>query len=127
MLSARMPFPTVPCSIYVPTFSTDEFGNDVPSYDVEPVETECSYAPGLYLADTRDQFDFADPSGDVSRVTFFLPKALDVASLRGALVEVEVATGRTETYKVEGDPISFMRGATPGDRSWAFVGVVHHG
>ena len=125
MLSFRMPFPRVPCEIYVPTYTQDDFGNDVPDWDVTPIETECSFATGRYRSETRDDFSPADPHGDDSIVTFFLPKTM-AGRLRGAIIRVTV-DGEELDFHVVGDPLSYMRDATPGDMSWAVEGVLRSG
>lgn len=127
MLSARMPFPRVPCEIVLPTFAKDSFGNEVATYDGEPIETECSFAPGLYrTASTDDSYQPADPHGDDTVMTFFFPKELD-EELRGAIVRIDVGGGRVSEFHVVGNPRSYMRDATPGDMSWSVEVVEHRG
>lgn len=127
MLSRRMPFPRVACEIYVPTLEEDDFGNEVPDYDVEPIETECSYAPGTRAAQTEDDFDVDRPMGDRLTVTFFLPKTLD-ADLRGAIIAVDSGDSMAGIeFHVVGDPHSYMREATPGDMSWCVEAVANLG
>ena len=125
-----MPFRPVPCSIWLPTYAQDAWGNEVPSYGEEPdIETTCVYAPGYRLPDTSDDMEDGRPHGDRMRVTFFLPKTLS-ADLRGALIacpqEADPAMAETR-FAVEGRPTSYMRDNTPGDYSWAVEGVTFLG
>ena len=129
MLARRMPFARVPCEIALPTFETDAFGNEVPAWDWDgSLETECSYAPGIYrTAATDDSFKPADPHGDDVTMTFYLPKELD-CDLRGAILRVDVGGGAgPQDFHVVGAPHSYMRDATPGDMSWVVEGVLHLG
>lgn len=127
MLDRRMPFPRVPCTVVLPTFSRDAFGNEVATWDGGEVCTECSFAPGIYrTASTRDSFQPADPHGDDVNMTFYFPKSLD-CDLRGALIRLDVGDGRDTEFRVVGSPTSYMREATPGDMSWVVEGVLHLG
>ena len=127
MLSRKMPFPRVPCNIWLPIVDgRDAYGNERPFYSVLPdIVTECSYAPGYRSPDTSDDIEDGRPHGDEVRVTFFLPKSLD-ADLRGALIkavpEDDPSMARMR-FSVVGEPRSYMRDATPGDMSWCVVGV----
>ena len=125
-----MPFASVPCSIWLPTFETDEWNNEVASYPDEPsIETRCCYAPGDRRPDTSDDIEQERPHGDAVRLTFFLPKELD-ADLRGAQIACHPSDdawldGRR--FAVEGAPRSYHRANTPGDYSWVVEGVAHLG
>lgn len=127
MLSHPMPFPRVPCRIYLPQeWGIDAYGNEITSYPEFPdIETECSYAPGRYSPDTENDIEDGRPHGVQDTVTFYLPKTLDV-DLRGALIQVlppDDARMASLKFRVVGDPHSYMRGATPGDMSWSVEGV----
>ena len=121
MLTAPMPFPRVPCSVWLPAYgSRDAYGNVVVTYGESPdIVTECSYAPSA----TKDDIEEGRPHGDEDRVTFYLPKTFD-ADLRDALLSVTTTDGMGGIrFRVVGDPHSYMRDATPGDMSWAVEGV----
>jgi len=127
MLSRRMPFPRVPCRIWLPQLGErDAYGNEAVSFNEDPdIVTECSYAPGDRRPDTSDDIEDGRPHGDELRVTFFLPKTLD-ADLRGALIQAvptDDAHMAALRFSVVGDPHSYMRDATPGDMSWSVEGV----
>lgn len=126
-----MPFPSVPCSIWLPTGGTeDAYGNVTYEYATKAdIETTCCYAPGYARADTSDEFDNDHPHGDMVRVIFFLPKTV-TADLRGARIECYPTDDTAMSGKqfcVVGDPKSYMRAATPGDYSWYVEGVAHLG
>lgn len=130
MLGRPMPFRAVPCLVWLPTYSRDEWGNEVPGYPDEPsVTTTCCYAPGRYGTDTSNDIEDGRPNGERVRMTFFLPKSFD-SDLRGALIAAAapddpLVAGRV--FAVVGAPSSFMRDNTPGDYSWAVEGVEHLG
>lgn len=127
MLGTPMPFPRVPCQIWLPTFGErDPYGNEQVTYAEDPdIVMECCYAPGYATPDTRDRIEDGRPHEDEARVMFYLPKTLD-ADLRGALIRAlppNDASMASHRFSVVGDPHSFMREATPGDMSWCVVGV----
>ena len=130
LFSMRMPFAAVPCSIWLPTVTQDEWGNDVLSYgERADIATTCCYAPGDRRPDTSDDIEEDRPNGDEVRLTFFLPKALS-ADLRGALIACHPTDdpwldGRQ--FAVEGVPTSYPRASTPGDYSWSVEGVARLG
>lgn len=126
-----MPFPSVPCSIWLPTYGEpDAWGNRNATYTTEPtIQTTCCYAPGYARADTGDEYEQDRPYGDMVRMMFFLPKTLS-ADLRGARIEcypTDDPAVSGQTFDVVGDPHSYMRAATPGDYSWYVEGVAHLG
>lgn len=121
MLFARMPFPRVPCSVWIPERGPrDAYGNENVTYSEDPdIVTECSYAPSA----SKDDIEQDRPHGDVDRVIFYLPKTFD-ADLRDALISVTTTDAMSgQRFRVVGDPHSYMRDATPGDMSWAVEGV----
>lgn len=127
MLRFPMPFRSVPCSIWLPTWvGPDEYGNTVLEYGIEPdVETRCCYAPGYRKPDTSDDIEEGRPYGDRATMTFFLPKDVD-ADLRMALIacyppDDSVVSGKV--FRVVGEPYSYPRANTPGDYSWAVEAV----
>lgn len=131
MLSMRMPFPAVPCLIWLPVGSAeDAYGNVTYSYADQPdIETTCVYAPGDTAPETSDEIADGRPYGDRLRVTFFLPKTV-CADLRGALIQclpLDDATLASMLFRVEGVPTSYPRDAVPGDYSWSVRGVEHLG
>lgn len=126
-----MPFPSVPCSIWLPvTGAEDAYGNAAYTYSEKPdIETRCCYAPGYARADTSDEYDNEHPHGDMVRMIFFLPKEV-TDDLRGARIECHPTNDPDMsgmTFDVVGDPHSYMRDATPGDYSWYVEGVAHLG
>lgn len=127
MLSMRMPWPRVPCRIWLQKLApADEYGNRVPYHDDEPdIRTECCYAPGRYKPDTSDDIEPGRPWGDQMVMTFYLPKSLH-ADLRGALIQAlpsDDAAVASMRFAVMGNPTSYMRAATPGDMSWSVEGL----
>lgn len=127
MLSMRMPWPRVPCRIWLQKLSAeDEYGNRVPYHSEQPdIETECCYAPGRSKPDTADDIEPGRPWGDEVHMTFYLPKTLQ-ADLRGALIQAvpaDDAAVAAMRFSVVGNPTSYMRAATPGDMSWSVEGV----
>lgn len=127
MLNYHMPWPRVPCRIWLPKLSTrDEYGNQTPYFDAAPdIETECCYAPGRSKPDTEDDIELGRPWGDQLAMTFYLPKTLQ-ADLRGARIQAlppNDASVASMTFSVVGNPTSYMREATPGDMSWSVEGV----
>ena len=131
MISFPMPFPSVPCSIWLPIESSeDEYGNKNVSYHEQPdITTTCCYAPGNSKPDTSDDIEDGRPHGARAGMTFFLPKSLS-ANLRDALIacyppDDPIISGRQ--YAVVGDPVSYPRAATPGDYSWCVEGVTYLG
>lgn len=131
MISRRMPWPRVPCRIWLQKLAAeDEYGNQVPYHSDEPdIVTECCYAPGRSKPATDDDIEQGRPWGDEATVTFYLPKTLD-ADLRGALIQAVPANDATmasRRFSVVGNPMSYMRDATPGDMSWSVEGVLIDG
>lgn len=131
MLSRRMPFKSVPCSIWLPQWGAeDDYGNRNPTYGTEPdIETRCCYAPGDRTQDTDDDIEDGRPYGDVLVVDFFLPKEVD-ADLRQAIIACHPANDSLmngRTFRVVGQPLSYSRENTPGDYSWRVRGVEHLG
>ena len=131
MLGLRMPWPTVPCWIWLPRRGErDSHGTSRPTYSDQPdIETTCCYAPGTSEPRTSDDIGEERPTGDVEHMLFYLPKSL-VADLRGARIAVGPADDpdlAQATYDVVGVPRSYQRSATPGDYSWCVEGVRHLG
>ncbi len=126
MISMPMPFRGVPCSIWLPTYETDAYNNEVASYGEEPdIVTTCCYAPGGSRPDTSDDIEDGRPYGTSSVVTFYLPKTLD-ADLRGAHIACHPDDDPRIAgcvFEVVGQPYSYMRANTPGDYSWAVEGA----
>lgn len=127
MLGLRMPWPSVPCHIWLPRpTGRDAHGDARPTYNTHPdIETTCLYAPGGSEPMTDDWEDELSPTGDVERMDFFLPKTL-VADLRGARIAAlppDDPYVAEATYDVVGAPRSYPRAATPGDYSWRVQGV----
>lgn len=127
MLSRRMPFKSVPCSIWLPKWGeVDDYGNRVPTYETEPdIRTWCCYAPGDRRPDTEDSIEDGRPHGTSVALTLFFPKDMD-ADLRLALVTVHSPSDSAlsaKRFSVVGEPYSYPRENTPGDYSWC-VGVV---
>lgn len=127
MVSFPMPFPAVPCSIWLASKGTkDSYGNQGRTYAQKAdIETRCLYAPGYHSPDTRDEFEDGRPYGTETTMTFYLPKTV-TADLRGAVIAAYPADDATVSgrkWKVVGEPASYMRQATPGDYSWCVTGV----
>lgn len=127
-----MPFRPVPCEIWLPIEGErDDFGNAPATFAEQPdIETTCCYAPGGQSPDTDQDIDIDRPGGDVLRMTFFLPKSMVSSDLRGAQIaclppDDPWLSGRR--FDVEGAPVSYPRGNTPGDYSWEVKGVAHLG
>ena len=131
MISFPMPFPTVPCAIWLAhRDGQDSYGNEQVTYSEHPdVVTECAYAPGYRSPDTAADIEDARPQGVTTTMTVFLPKTLNV-DLRGALLSIvapdDAALGK-KRFAVVGEPHSYMRSATPGQFSWAVEVVAHDG
>ena len=122
MLSRKMPFRSVPCSIWLPRWGQrDAYGNSAPTYYVEPdIETRCCYAPGYRRPDTEDDIEDGRPHGARVAMTLFFKKELD-ADLREAVVALYPPDDRAlsgKRFMVRGEPYSYPRENTPGDYSW---------
>ena len=130
-MGLRMPWPRVPCRIWLLRLSEpDEYNNRVPYHSEEPdIVTECCYAPGRSKPETSDDVEQGRPWGDEVWMTFYLPKSLD-ADLRGAMIQAVPPDDETVAgwvFDVVGYPTSYMRSATPGDMSWSVEGVLRRG
>lgn len=131
MVSFPMPFPRVPCKVWLPKYGEpDPYGNRLPTFTEEPdIETECAYAPGRSRPETEDDIEDGRPHGTRTTLTFYLPKTVD-ADLHGARIACYPADDSTlsgQLFDVVGNPYSYQRGATPGDFSWSVEGVEHRG
>lgn len=126
MRNARMPFPRVTCSVWLPIYGEpDVYGNRAITYgETADVEVQCCYAPGSAMALTSDETTADAPSADTERIYLFLPKTFE-QDLRDAVFEVDGIDNRR--FAVVGDPHSYMREATPGDMSWYVEGVLRLG
>lgn len=112
----RMPFPRVPITFWLPIYSKDEYGNQVASYsESSTVTTMGSYAPKNPEEDIEEE----RPHGRIVRLRLYLPKTFD-ADITGAKVTLESGDSVIDAgeYQVIGEPVSYMRAATPGDMSW---------
>lgn len=123
----RMPFRSVPCSIWLAhQGERDDYGNVPTVYNEQPdVQCRCCYAPGTSKPDTSDDIEDGRPHGDVRTMTFFLPNTVD-ADLRGARIACHPPNDSTlggRKFEVVGAPVSYMRENTPGDYSWSVEGV----
>lgn len=117
-----MPFPAVPCFIWLAHDSErDAYGNVTTEHTDEPdVKTTCLYSPGSSIPDTQNDIEDGRPTGVEVDMTFYLPKTLD-ADLRGALIacyppDDSAISGRR--FEVVGKPYSYPRQAVPGNYSW---------
>lgn len=131
MLSRRMPFKAVPCSIWLPVWEQrDAYGNSSPTYYLEPdLRTECCYAPGDRRPDTADDIEDGRPYGAEVALTLFFKKSLDT-DLRHAVVELYPPTDKAlsgQRFEVVGEPYSYPRENTPGDYSWCVKVVRFYG
>lgn len=127
MLGVPMPWPSVPCAIWLPhALPCDEWGNVSYEFREEPdIGTRCCYAPGRYRPETTDDIEDGRPDGTEERMTFFLPKGL-TADLRGARIAAMPPDDPyvfAAVYDVVGVPRSYHRASTPGDYSWCVEGV----
>ena len=117
MLSYPMPFPRVPITFYLPTWTErDAYGNTVATYsDENTAVCEGSYAP----RDPADDIEDGRPNGETVKLRLYLPKTF-AADIRAARVELSSGDPLIDAgeYIVIGEPVSFMRDATPGDMSW---------
>lgn len=113
----RMPFPRVPITFWLPTESEpDEFGNVNLGYSADnTVEVMGSYAPNNPEADIEDE----RPHGRTVKLRLYLPKTFD-SDITGAKVTIQSGDALIDAgeYIVIGEPVSYMRDATPGDMSW---------
>ena len=130
MTSFPMPFTPVPCSIWLAERESDEWGNDVVTYNQEPdMVTHCLYSPGGRTPDTSDDFESGRPHGATVPMTFYLPKSVD-ADLREALISCSPPSDAAlsgKVFRVVGEPYSYPRENVPGDYSWVIEVVAHHG
>ena len=112
----RMPFPRVPITFCLPIYSKDEYGNQVASYsESSTVTTMGSYAPKNPEEDIEEE----RPHGRIVRLRLYLPKTFDT-DITGAKVTLQSGDSVIDAgeYQVIGEPVSYMRAATPGDMSW---------
>lgn len=131
MTARRMPFRSVPCAVWLPTYGErDAYGNRTVSYGEEAdIVTTCCYAPGYSQPNTSDDIQQGRPHGDRVGVLFFLPKEFD-ADLRGARIACyppDDQTIHSKLFDIVGEPTSYMRANTPGDYSWCVEAVAHDG
>ena len=127
MLSFPMPFPRVPCAIWEPIEGDpDAYGNTETIFMDEPTwQGMASYAPGGKTPETENDVTDGRPHGDEVTVTAYLPKTYQ-GNPRGGyfvLYPEDDAALYGRRWQVIGDPISYMRDATPGDFSWVIKGV----
>ena len=112
----RMPFPRVPITFLLPIYSKDEYGNQVASYsESSTVTTMGSYAPKNPEEDIEEE----RPHGRIVRLRLYLPKTFDT-DITDAKVTLQSGDSVIDAgeYQVIGEPVSYMRSATPGDMSW---------
>lgn len=117
MLNYPMPFPRVPIIFYLPTETgPDAYGNVQLSYsDENTVTCEGCYAP----RDPADDIEDGRPYGETVKLRLYLPKTFS-SDIRNAKVKLQSGDALIDAdeYIVIGDPVSYMRDATPGDMSW---------